>query len=466
MKYLLILILCLFALMSFAQRTPKPTTNPQINNILYNKFNGYVGIDSGLMVNKRDTNWTPINSYFAIIINRTDSLPYWWNGRKWQSVASPSGNFVKYLDSLIKYVTPSQLHDSLNNYVHIFKFDEVKSKKTWDSTQTFADSIISSSVISVDNSGNLENSFNSSDSLKKLNTFAANDFRTAFRGLNDSYKQSIYPPSTMVVRGNFVGQNSNDTLYLNANAKGVLSVFASWGKRMSADSVNIIGGIGYLKAAAIGFNVADSNLLIDSTTKFNLKLSAASYISYVQVPNKGTLDSHTDFTEITDYAQSDTNYHKGFKITKRYFLDIPPLVDASKNINQSAFAIRQRGTLDSVLMKGLIQTPSITSSGTIAASLNIDANGNWIKKTYLPTVNATLNFPNTTAQTSSDLTVTVTGAAVGDLVNVGLPASIDANSNYSWWVSASNTVTVRFNNYSAGSINPASGSFNIYVTKQ
>jgi hypothetical protein len=77
---------------------------------------------------------------------------------------------------------------------------------------------------------------------------------------------------------------------------------------------------------------------------------------------------------------------------------------------------------------------------------------------------ATLDFPDTGAQLSADLTITVTGAAVGDIVMLGTPVQL-ANSTYTAFVSAANTVTVRLNNYSAGNINPASGTFKVYVIK-
>lgn len=79
---------------------------------------------------------------------------------------------------------------------------------------------------------------------------------------------------------------------------------------------------------------------------------------------------------------------------------------------------------------------------------------------------ATLDFGSTAAQTSADLTITVTGSADGDIVLVSpLNASADANSCYTAWVSATNTVTVRFNNYSAGAIDPASNTFKVFVIK-
>ncbi len=82
------------------------------------------------------------------------------------------------------------------------------------------------------------------------------------------------------------------------------------------------------------------------------------------------------------------------------------------------------------------------------------------------TATATLDFGSVAAQNSGDLTITVTGAADGDDVSLGVPnASVNANSCFTAWVSAANTVTVRFNNYSAGAIDPASGSFRVTVRK-
>jgi hypothetical protein len=82
------------------------------------------------------------------------------------------------------------------------------------------------------------------------------------------------------------------------------------------------------------------------------------------------------------------------------------------------------------------------------------------------TGSATLDFLSTNAQNSRDMTIAVTGAADGDVVSLGVPnAAVNANTSYSAWVSSANTVTVRFNNYSLGTVDPASGSFKVFVTK-
>lgn len=78
---------------------------------------------------------------------------------------------------------------------------------------------------------------------------------------------------------------------------------------------------------------------------------------------------------------------------------------------------------------------------------------------------ATLDFPDTAGGASSDLTITVTGAAVGDVVSVGAPA-LPTNGSYSAVVTATDTVTVRFsNNDLVSSVNPASGTFKVQVYK-
>lgn len=80
------------------------------------------------------------------------------------------------------------------------------------------------------------------------------------------------------------------------------------------------------------------------------------------------------------------------------------------------------------------------------------------------TGSATLDFANLAAIGCEDLTITVTGAVDGDDVVVSPPnGSVVANSAYSAWVSAANTVSVRFCTFISG--NPASGTFKVTVIK-
>jgi hypothetical protein len=85
------------------------------------------------------------------------------------------------------------------------------------------------------------------------------------------------------------------------------------------------------------------------------------------------------------------------------------------------------------------------------------------------TASATLDFPNTAGQASSDLTITVTGAAIGDCVALGQGNSGALTvSCFTAFVAAADTVTVRFNNYDngpGGAKNPASQTFKVIVFK-
>jgi len=76
---------------------------------------------------------------------------------------------------------------------------------------------------------------------------------------------------------------------------------------------------------------------------------------------------------------------------------------------------------------------------------------------------ASLDFPNILANTSSDLTIAVTGATTGSSVELGLPAAPTTGIIYMGFVSAADVVTVRAFNVTAGAINPASQSFRATV---
>lgn len=73
---------------------------------------------------------------------------------------------------------------------------------------------------------------------------------------------------------------------------------------------------------------------------------------------------------------------------------------------------------------------------------------------------ATLNF-DLTALNYQDLTITVTGAADGDAVTIGVPnAAVVADVTYFGWVSGTNTVSIRCSRVGGGgAADPASGTF-------
>lgn len=84
------------------------------------------------------------------------------------------------------------------------------------------------------------------------------------------------------------------------------------------------------------------------------------------------------------------------------------------------------------------------------------------------TASGTLDFASTAAGASTDLTITVTGAADGDYISLGVPnGSTLSNGVFTAWVSAANTVKVRFTNTNlVSALDPASGTFRVAVTPQ
>jgi hypothetical protein len=77
---------------------------------------------------------------------------------------------------------------------------------------------------------------------------------------------------------------------------------------------------------------------------------------------------------------------------------------------------------------------------------------------------ANLNFPSTSNTASSDLTVNVPGAVLGDVVALGPPAGLAANFAWCGWVSAADTVTVRLIRTTTG-VDPAAGDWKVMVLK-
>lgn len=85
--------------------------------------------------------------------------------------------------------------------------------------------------------------------------------------------------------------------------------------------------------------------------------------------------------------------------------------------------------------------------------------------TFLST-SASLDFGSmASGRCSTDLTITLTGATVGDNVVPGWPATIDGGVLGMMWVSASDTIKVRVCNLTASSIDPVSQNYKVMIQR-
>jgi hypothetical protein len=85
-----------------------------------------------------------------------------------------------------------------------------------------------------------------------------------------------------------------------------------------------------------------------------------------------------------------------------------------------------------------------------------------VSPTFL-SATSTLDFASTSANATTDLTITVTGAVAGSPVIVAPPNAATGQGSYFAWVSAADTVTVRLHNDGAGIYDPPSGDFSVTV---
>lgn len=96
--------------------------------------------------------------------------------------------------------------------------------------------------------------------------------------------------------------------------------------------------------------------------------------------------------------------------------------------------------------------------------LRVEDNGFSKKQFWVKVLkaSATLDFPNTNSGTYNDLTIPLTGAMVGDIVEIGTTVLL-TGGQFNAFVSTNGVVTVRFTNNTASAIDPPSGDFKIRI---
>ena len=104
-----------------------------------------------------------------------------------------------------------------------------------------------------------------------------------------------------------------------------------------------------------------------------------------------------------------------------------------------------------------------TSFSGPVRSLNGFIAGSGVAITKVLSATASLDFGSISAVSQANLTITVTGAAVGDEVIMALPAAPAAGIVFNAFVSAANTVTIRASNITASPVDPAAATYGVIV---
>lgn len=110
-----------------------------------------------------------------------------------------------------------------------------------------------------------------------------------------------------------------------------------------------------------------------------------------------------------------------------------------------------------------IATTSLHLTGTLAADTSAKIGASGTPLTFVKKGTVTVDLPNVVAAANAvDVSITVTGAAVGDMVLLQPPAAaLTAGLQLlQAWVSATDTVKQRVYNPTGGDINEASGTWN------
>lgn len=111
-----------------------------------------------------------------------------------------------------------------------------------------------------------------------------------------------------------------------------------------------------------------------------------------------------------------------------------------------------------------ITTGYATITGLITGGSLVIGGGQTVTKIISNT--ASLSFPLVAAGATSDLTMALTGAVVGDSVIPGIAnASMTTNGHFIMWVSAANQITVRFINNDTSPQTPSTGTFRASIVK-
>lgn len=149
--------------------------------------------------------------------------------------------------------------------------------------------------------------------------------------------------------------------------------------------------------------------------------------------------------------------------TRRWLLIDTPTVHSTAVMGRTPSILGRRlaadGTSTVTLARTYVAGEGVTYTNTAPGYLLAEAVPDGLAAT------TTLDFPSVSAGGQQELTITVPGAAVGDVVALGRPAALENGLQVTARVSAADTVTVRCSNVTASPIDPASASYRVMILR-
>jgi hypothetical protein len=275
----------------------------------------------------------------------------------------------------------------------------------------------------------------------------------------------------------------------NSNYSVGIGYFA--GNKNNASGLIAIGDKAFVSNTTGGFNIGiGTSAGLSNTTGASNVLVGTSNFQYTRVGSFNTgmgsgvfahLDSGSNNTgfgwHIHHYGTlADNNTYVGYGIAETASGDNNNAFfgyAAGKYVtNQDSMIILN--SLDRTNYTGdTANSPIVIFENTSLASQRIKLNGDvYVNGNLVPTIltgSATLSFPTFGANQANTLTITVNGAADGDVVALGTPnaATIGTTTGivYFAWVSGTNTVSIKAVNTSGGPLSPVSSTFKVKVFK-
>ena len=245
------------------------------------------------------------------------------------------------------------------------------------------------------------------------------------------------------------GQRVDDYVSFNYNLRPGFSLRESLSSIATSSlmsvSTSINGDIATFKSEATDGLTAAAVQILDSTNRIASVLSLNTQGSFFQV---GAYDIHSSPNIALSAGMLADN-------------STPKMVFV--NVSNAIFGTFYFSWLNSNVTTGDTELMRLDNSGLTLK--DVSGNSYIVPKTLQ--ASASLSWPaGIPANAEVDNTIPVPGAALNDVVSTGIPASsLAAGGTFFSFVSAGDTITVRYINTTGAAASPASGTFKISVTK-